>query len=54
MADAYCASCDCACIGWLFISFRLILNYAEGVAMLRANGIEMGDEEDLRLIQSTI
>ena len=24
------------------------MNYTEGVAMLRANGVEMGDEDDLR------
>ncbi len=28
-------------------SHRLVLNYSEGVAMLRANGVEMGDEDDL-------
>ena len=26
----------------------LILTYAEGVEMLHANGVEMGDEDDLR------
>lgn len=30
-----------------FLEPSLILNYAEGVEMLRANGVEMGDEDDL-------
>jgi nondiscriminating aspartyl-tRNA synthetase len=30
-----------------FLDPPLILNYAEGVAMLRANGVEIGDEDDL-------
>ena len=29
----------------------LILTYAEGVEMLRANGVEMGDEDDLRYVR---
>ena len=32
----------------LSLSLSLILNYGEGVAMLRANGVEIGDEDDLR------
>ena len=32
-------------------TFSLILTYPEGVEMLRANGVEMGDEEDLRYVQ---
>ncbi|CAI7999543.1 Aspartate--tRNA ligase, cytoplasmic [Geodia barretti] len=30
-----------------FLDPPLILNYGEGVAMLRANGVEIGDEDDL-------
>ncbi|XP_064396558.1 aspartate--tRNA ligase, cytoplasmic-like [Halichondria panicea] len=30
-----------------FLEPSLVLNYSEGVAMLRANGVEMGDEDDL-------
>ena len=35
----------------LYIS-SLILTYPEAVEMLRANGVEMGDEEDLRYVCS--
>ena len=31
-----------------FFFCSLILTYTEGVEMLRANGVEMGDEDDLR------
>ena len=32
----------------MLLAYSLILTYAEGVEMLRANGVEMGDEDDLR------
>ena len=31
---------------WYYCS--LILKFSEGVEMLRANGVDMGDEDDLR------
>ncbi len=34
----------------LLCTCSLILTYPEGVEMLRANGVEMGDEEDLRYV----
>lgn len=33
-----------------FLEPTLRLEYKEGVAMLRAAGVEMGDEEDLRSV----
>lgn len=31
----------------MYVNFSLVLTYPEGVAMLRANGVEMDDEDDL-------
>ena len=32
----------------IYLLYRLILQYKEGVNMLREAGVEMGDEDDLR------
>ena len=38
----------------MFLSASLILEFKDAVQMLRDNGIEMGDEDDLRFVYQVI